>query len=227
MYAEHAITCSARFAIHRSIPWMWLCGCLSTQPWWRPYSVAWIVTASGASKRLARWSPATATSQSCPCTTSKSKRSPSSTPAASMSVFMCSTHAMNSPSSAGRRGSRTLCRCTPSTTSSGGDSSRPRVRTCTSTPWHTRFSDTFRTCRASPPSISGGYSQERIRIRKAAYRPHTEDGSSRGASSRWGARSRRRSSIAAGEWPLGERRMARKSAMPWRRREIASPKLDA
>ena len=106
MYAEHAITCSARFAIQRSIPWMWLCGCLSTHPWWRPYSVAWIVIASGASKRLARWSPATATSQSCPCTTSKSKRSPSSTPAASMSVFMCSTQAMNSPSSAGRRGSQ-------------------------------------------------------------------------------------------------------------------------
>ena len=31
---------------------MWHCGCLSTQPWWRPYSVAWIVTTNGQSKRL-------------------------------------------------------------------------------------------------------------------------------------------------------------------------------
>ena len=52
------ITRSARFAIQRSTPWMYDCGCLSTQPWWRPYSVAWIVTTSGARKRFARWSPA-------------------------------------------------------------------------------------------------------------------------------------------------------------------------
>ena len=78
-------TRSARLAIHFSMPWMWACGCLSTQPWWRPYSVAWIVTTSGQRKRRARWSPALATSQSWPWTTSKSYLSPSSTPAASAS----------------------------------------------------------------------------------------------------------------------------------------------
>ena len=72
MYDEQVITRSARFAIQRSTPWMYDCGCLSTQPWWRPYSVAWIVTTSGARKRFARWSPAEATSQSWPWTTSKS-----------------------------------------------------------------------------------------------------------------------------------------------------------
>src|SRR3954470_2366216 len=166
MYAEHVITRSARLAIHFSTPWMCDCGCLSTQPWWRPYSVAWIVTTNGQRKRFARWSPATATSQSCPCTTSKAKRSPSSTPAASMSAFMCSIQVTNSPSSRGRRGSRTRCTITPSISSSAGDSSWPRVSTCTSTSWRTRFSDSLRTCRASPPSINGGYSQDRIRARK-------------------------------------------------------------
>src|SRR5436305_1572810 len=43
MYAEQVTRRSARFAIHFSTPWMCDCGCLSTQPWWRPYSVAWIV----------------------------------------------------------------------------------------------------------------------------------------------------------------------------------------
>ena len=38
--------------------------------------MAWIVTTSGQRNRLARWSPAFATSQSCPCTTSKQWRSP-------------------------------------------------------------------------------------------------------------------------------------------------------
>ncbi len=51
---------------------MWRCGCLSTQPWWRPYSVAWMVVTRGAPKRRARWSPAIATSQSWPWTRSKS-----------------------------------------------------------------------------------------------------------------------------------------------------------
>ena len=31
---------------------MWLCGCLSTQPWWRPYSVAWIVDDERAAEAL-------------------------------------------------------------------------------------------------------------------------------------------------------------------------------
>ena len=78
--------------------WFW------TQPWWRPYSVAWIVITSGQRKRFARWSPATATSQSCPCTTSNAKRSPSSTPAASMSAFMCSTQVHECVHVLGERG---------------------------------------------------------------------------------------------------------------------------
>src|SRR4051794_26232039 len=165
MYAEQVITFSARLAIHFSTPWMWDCGCLSTQPWWRPYSVAWIVTTNGQRKRLARWSPATATSQSWPCTTSKEKRSPTSTPAASMSAFMCSIQVTNSDSSRGRSGSRTRWTITPSTSSSAGDSSSPRASTWTSVSCATRFSASLRTWRARPPSISGGYSQERMRTR--------------------------------------------------------------
>src|SRR4051812_54780 len=83
-----------------------------------------------------------------------------------MSAFMCSIQVTNSDRSRGLRGSRTRCTTTPSISSSGGDSSWPRVSTCTSTSWRTRFSDSLRTCRASPPSINGGYSQDRIRARK-------------------------------------------------------------
>src|SRR3954449_8771309 len=54
MYAEQVTTRSARFAIHLSTPWMCDCGGLSTQPWWRPYSVAGIVTTNGQRKRVAR-----------------------------------------------------------------------------------------------------------------------------------------------------------------------------
>ena len=43
MYCEQTITPSARRAIHDSTPWTWACGCMSTQPPWRPCSVAWIV----------------------------------------------------------------------------------------------------------------------------------------------------------------------------------------
>src|SRR5512132_2934371 len=96
---------------------------------------------------------------------SKSSRSPSSTPAASMSEFMRSTQATNSLSSAGRVGSMTRCTWTPAITSSEGDSSPPRVRTWTSASRSTSASESFRTCLARPPSMSGGYSQERIRTR--------------------------------------------------------------
>ena len=51
------------------------------------------------------------------------------------------------------------------TSSLSGDSSPPRVSTWTSVPAATSASESLRTCRASPPSISGGYSQERIRTR--------------------------------------------------------------
>src|SRR5436190_6647645 len=82
-----------------------------------------------------------------------------------MSAFMRSTQATNSPSSVGRVGSRIRWMETPPATSSGGDSSPPRVRTWTSMPSSTSASESLRTWRASPPSISGGYSQERIRTR--------------------------------------------------------------
>src|SRR3954468_12102823 len=80
-----------------------------------------------------------------------------------MSEFIRSTHATNSPRSVGRPGSRTRWIDTPATDSSSGDSSPPRVSTCTSTPSSTSASESLRTCRARPPSISGGYSQDRIR----------------------------------------------------------------
>ena len=81
-----------------------------------------------------------------------------------MSAFMCSIQVTNSLSSRGRSGSRTRWTATPSISSSAGDSSRPRASTCTSTSCATRPSASLRTWRARPPSISGGYSQERIRI---------------------------------------------------------------
>src|SRR5277367_341083 len=60
-----------------------------------------------------------------------------------MSRFICSTHATK----------RSLSRGTP------------RVSTSTPTPWRTRASASFRTWRARPPSITGGYSHERISAR--------------------------------------------------------------
>ena len=53
MKCEHVITWSAARAIRRSTPWMCDCGCLSTQPWWRPYSVACTVTSHGTRRRRA------------------------------------------------------------------------------------------------------------------------------------------------------------------------------
>ena len=190
------------------MPWMWLCGCLSTQPWWRPYSVAWIVIASGAPKRFARWSPATATSQSWPCTRSKSKRSPSSTPAASMSVFMCSTQAMNSRQL--RRALRlphAVQRARPRRSSSAGDSSRPRVSTWTSTPWQARFSDELahvaREAALDQRRVLPGEDQDAHRRSPplAAGATETRAASSGATARRPGASPRRRSSE-----PLGRER---------------------
>src|SRR3954451_11884168 len=96
---------------------------------------------------------------------SKSKRSPSLNAAASMSEFMRSTQATNSPRSVGRVGSRMRWMATPAAASSAGGSSPPRVGTWTSTPRSTSPSESLRTWRARPPSISGGYSQERISTR--------------------------------------------------------------
>src|SRR3954447_6215255 len=172
MYAEQVTTRSARFAIHFSTPWMCDCGCLSTQPWWRPYSVACTVTSQGTRAARASRRAAPATSQSCECT--RAKRSPSSRPAASMSAFMCSTQAMNaSRSSLGKSGSRTRLTTTPWRSSSAPSRPPPRVSTWTSMPSRTNCSESLRTCRARPPSTTGGYSQDRIstRIRAAGTLP--------------------------------------------------------
>src|SRR5919201_2164097 len=82
-----------------------------------------------------------------------------------MSEFIRSTQATNSLSSAGRVGSITRWTWTPAIVSSEGDSSPPRVKTWTSVSRSTSASESLRTWRASPPSMSGGYSQDRMRIR--------------------------------------------------------------
>ena len=82
-----------------------------------------------------------------------------------MSEFIRSTQVTNSPRSVGRFGSRMRWTMTPLARSSAGDSSPPRVSTWTSTSRSTSASESLRTWRARPPSISGGYSQERIRTR--------------------------------------------------------------
>ena len=95
-----------------STPWMCDCGCLSTQPWWRPYSVACTVTSHGTFQRRASLRAAAATSQSCEWT--RSKPPPSSMPAVRMSSFMCPTQAMKaSTSPRGKSGSRTRWTITP------------------------------------------------------------------------------------------------------------------
>src|SRR5690349_2018875 len=145
---------------------MWLCGCLSTQPWWRPYPVACTVTSHGTPASRASLRAAPATSQSCECTRSGPISSSSSAPAARMSSFMWSTQEMKaSRSSLGKSGSRTRCTVTPWRSSRSASRPPPRVSTWTSWPCATSCSDSLRTCRASPPSTIGGYSQERIRTR--------------------------------------------------------------
>ena len=61
---------------------------MSTQPWWRPYSVAWIVVTYGQRSRVASAAAAPATSQSWPWTRSKRSRLPSWRPAACMCEFI-------------------------------------------------------------------------------------------------------------------------------------------
>ena len=85
-----------------------------------------------------------------------------------MSEFIRSTQATNSERSVGRFGSITRWTRTPFTSSSAGDSSFPRVSTWTSAPRSTSPSESLRTWRARPPSIRGGYSQERISARLTA-----------------------------------------------------------
>src|SRR5215218_3959416 len=157
---------SARRTKRRSTAWMCDWGCLSTQPWWRPYSVACTVTSHGTPASRASLRAAPATSQSWECTRSTSRRSTSSAPAARMSSFMWSTQEMNaSRSSLGKSGSRTRWTITPCRSSSAARRPPPLVSTCTSVPWATSCSASLRTWRARPPSTIGGYSQERIRTR--------------------------------------------------------------
>ena len=54
MYREQVITWSALRTIARSAAWMWDCGWFWTQPWWRPYSVAWTVDEPAADSISAR-----------------------------------------------------------------------------------------------------------------------------------------------------------------------------
>src|SRR5829696_2939796 len=160
------MTRSASRTIRRSTAWMCDCGCLSTQPWWRPYSVAWTVTSHGTPAARARPRAAPATSQSWEWTRSGSTSSSSSSPAARMSSFMWSTQEMNaSRSSLGKSGSRTRWTVTPWRSSDAARWPPPRVSTWTSWPWATSCSASLRTWRARPPSTIGGYSQERIRTR--------------------------------------------------------------
>ena len=110
-----------------------------------------------------------------------------------MSEFMRSTQVTNSPRSVGRFGSRMRWTRTPLESSCAGDSSPPRVSTWTSTSRSTIASESLRTWRARPPSISGGYSQERIRTRVIASGRY---GSRSGARLKSGARERIRESVA-------------------------------
>src|SRR5271170_6252478 len=87
-----------------------------------------------------------------------------------MSSFIRSTHATNRSRSRGQLGSRTRCTVTPPSSATpscpGSECSPiPRVSTSTVTPWRTSPSASLRTWRASPPSITGGYSQERMSTR--------------------------------------------------------------
>src|SRR6185312_3095134 len=168
----------------RSAPWMWHCGYLFTQPWWRPYSVACTVAIHGRSARRATCSAAPATSQSWECTSSKRSSSSSSLPARAMCSFIDATQRMNALTSRGKGGWLTRCTITPWRSSRAARCSEPRVRTCTSTPSPTRFSDSLRTWRASPPSITGGYSQENVRVRIGGGDDSTGDLQTRGPSGR-------------------------------------------
>src|SRR3954447_15323801 len=171
MYAEQVMTRSASRTMRRSTPWMWRWGCLSTQPWWRPCSVACTVTSHGHPKRRASLRAAPATSQSWEWTRSKESESPSAAPAVRMSSFMASTQRTNaSRSSLGNSGSRTRWTVTPWRSSTAARRPPPRASTWTSIPARTSPSASLRTWRASPPSTIGGYSHDRIRTRVGTRR---------------------------------------------------------
>src|SRR4051794_40832352 len=160
------MTRSAARTIRRSTPWMWRCGCLSTQPWWRPCSVACTVTSHGQPKRRASLRAAPATSQSWEWTRSKESESPRAAPAARMSSFMASTQRTKaSRSSLGNSGSRTRWTVTPWRSSTSARRPPPRASTWASTPRRTSPSASLRTWRASPPSTIGGAAHPKITTR--------------------------------------------------------------
>src|SRR3954447_4537389 len=161
------MTRSARRAKRFSSAWIVDCGGLSTQPWWRPCSVAWTVTSSLVRAASASLAEAAPTSQSWPCTRSKSSSASSSAPAAAMWSFILRTQATNACRSSGISGSGIRWTITPWRSSRALERVPPRVSTCTSTPARTSASESLRTWRASPPSTIGGYSQDRMRIRTA------------------------------------------------------------
>src|SRR3954447_10560617 len=162
------MTRSARRAKRPSSAWIVDCGGLSTQPLWRPCSVAWMVARSGAPARRASRGGAPPASQSWPWTRSGASSSTSSAPARSMCAFMVRTQATKRLRSSGYSGSATRWTCTPWRSSYGIVRAPPRVSTWTSTPSRASPSDSLRTWRARPPSTIGGYSQDRIRTRTTA-----------------------------------------------------------
>jgi hypothetical protein len=97
-----------------------------------------------------------------------------------MSSFIRSTHATKRSRSRGQLGSRTRWTFTPPNSPLARSSPlaatpTPRVSTSTATPWRTSASASLRTCRARPPSITGGYSHDRSNTRALThgtlYRP--------------------------------------------------------
>ena len=142
------------------------CGCLSTQPWWRPYSVACTVTSHGTPASRASVRAAPATSQSWECTRSGASRS--------TQLLARGAHVLVHVVDPGDErvevvlGEVGLAHAVDRHAMPVLAAARwppPRVSTCTSCPCATSCSESLRTWRASPPSTIGGYSQERIRTR--------------------------------------------------------------
>src|ERR1039458_3435099 len=87
-----------------------------------------------------------------------------------MSSFICSPQATKRSRSRGQSGSGTRCTVTPPNAAAPEPAISeappiPRVSTSTVTPWRTSASASLRTCRARPPSITGGYSHDRSSTR--------------------------------------------------------------
>ena len=172
------MTPSAARTIRRSTPWMWRCGCLLTQPWWRPCSVAWTVTSHGQPKRRASLRAAPATSQSWEWTRSKRERvAERGARGAHVVVHGVDPAHEGVEVVLGELGSRTRCTVTPWRSSTAARCPPPRASTWTSTPSRTSPSASLRTCRARPPSTIGGYSHDRIRTRVGTPAPRTPTGS--------------------------------------------------